>query len=175
MPKPVIAQIHGYCYDAGVIMGSLADITFVADDAKIGPYPTPGPLGAGYFAPEFTMLVGPKRAKEIFYVLGAVIDGPEAVRIGWANRSYPEAELPERTREYAELVARHPLDLLNLQKTAINRTAEMTGFRQAMYTGADMDTVAHYAESVFGYEKMIREHGFKEAMALWDSQFEEKK
>jgi enoyl-CoA hydratase len=170
-PKPVIARVQGYCYDAGVIMGSLADVTIVADDAKIGPYPTPGPLGAGYFAPEFTMLVGPKRAKEIFYVLGAVISGVEAVRIGWANRSYPSAELADRTAEFAALVARTPVELLTLQKMTINRTAEQTGFRQAMYTGADMDTFAHFSRPVVAYEKSIQEHGFKEAMRLWEGQF----
>lgn len=170
-PKPIVAQVHGYCYDAGVIMASLADVTFVADNAKISPYATPGPLGAGYFAPEFTMLVGTKRAKEIFLVLGATIDGPEAVRIGWANRTFPQTELAARTEEFAGLIARMPSDLLSLNKNAINRTAEMTGFRQAMYTGADMDTFAHFAPSVADYEATIREHGFNEAMRVWEAQF----
>jgi enoyl-CoA hydratase len=172
-PKPIIAQVHGYCYDAGVIIASLADITFVADDAKIAPYATPGPLGAGYFAPEFTMLAGPKKTKEIFLVLGATIDGPEAVRIGWANRTYPLAELPARTEEYAARMARMPFDLLSLNKNAINRTAEMSGFRQAMYVGADMDTFGHFAPSVLDYEKEILEHGFLNAMTRWEAQFEE--
>ena len=171
LPQPIVAQVHGYCYDAGVIMASLADVTFVADNAKISPYATPGPLGAGYFAPEFTMLVGTKRAKEIFLVLGATIDGPEAVRIGWANRTFPQTELAARTEEFAGLIARMPSDLLSLNKNAINRTAEMTGFRQAMYTGADMDTFAHFAPSVADYEATIREHGFNEAMRVWEAQF----
>jgi len=44
-PKPVIAQVHGYCLGAGTILCSFADIVIVADDSEIG-WPSL-PLGGG--------------------------------------------------------------------------------------------------------------------------------
>jgi len=35
-PKPTIAQVHGYCTDAGCYLQLLCDITVAADDAVLG-------------------------------------------------------------------------------------------------------------------------------------------
>ena len=91
LPLPVIAQVHGVCLAGGTQLAAICDVTFVADDARIG---TPQlPLGAGYVASFWAWFVGPKKAKEVFFPTGAVISAAEAVAMGLFNRVVPAAEL----------------------------------------------------------------------------------
>ena len=54
LPMPVIAKVHGYCLAGGTQLAAICDVTFVADDTKVG---TPQlPLGAGYVGSVWTWL-----------------------------------------------------------------------------------------------------------------------
>ena len=64
-PKPIIAQVHGYCLGVATQLAVMCDITVVAEDAHIGVPTTP--RGGGYISPMWAWLVGPKRAKEMSY------------------------------------------------------------------------------------------------------------
>ncbi|WP_425569133.1 enoyl-CoA hydratase/isomerase family protein [Pseudonocardia xishanensis] len=86
-PKPVIAAVHGYCIAGATQMCVFADLTIVAEDARIGEPALP--LGGGYIAPLWAPLVGPKRAKELAFLPGNAIDGRTAVEWGWANHAVP--------------------------------------------------------------------------------------
>ncbi|HEY7295222.1 MAG TPA: enoyl-CoA hydratase/isomerase family protein, partial [Dehalococcoidia bacterium] len=58
-PKPVIAQVHGFCLAGATQLCVMTDITIVAEDARIG---LPSiPVGGGFITPMWTWLVGPKR------------------------------------------------------------------------------------------------------------------
>ena len=67
-PKPVIAQVHGYCLGAGTILCSFADIVVVADDSEIG-WPSL-PLGGGVEEVLFAFYVGARKAKEYTFQIG---------------------------------------------------------------------------------------------------------
>jgi enoyl-CoA hydratase/carnithine racemase len=165
LPLPVIAEVHGACLAGGTQLAAICDITFVADDARIG---TPQlPLGAGYVASFWSWFVGPKKAKEIFFPTGVLITAAEAVTMGLFNRVVPAADLAAEVQTYATAVARTPKDLLALQKLAINRTQEVQGFRQALLQGAEIDAIAHLSPAVRTVNRHIADNGLKDALATF--------
>jgi len=166
LPLPVIAEVHGFCLAGGTQLASICDVTFVADDARIG---TPQlPLGAGYVASFWAWFVGPKKAKEVFFPTGAVLSAADVVAMGLFNRVVPAADLTGEVQAYARAVAMTPKDLLALQKLAINRTQEAQGFRQALLQGAEVDAIAHGSPAVRTVNRFIGEHGLREALGAFE-------
>ena len=166
-PKPVIAAVHGYCLGVGAQMCVFADITIVADDARIGE-PTV-PIGGGYVAPTWVAQVGAKRAKELAYIPGNWIDGRTAVEWGWANHSIPAAELIEAARSLAARIALTPPEVLRIKKLSINRAAEAAGFRTALEWIAEADASLHVDPAVLAIRERIRRDGLKAVMADYRS------
>jgi enoyl-CoA hydratase len=158
-PKPIIAAVHGYCMAAAAQMCVFADITVVADDVRIGE-PTI-PIGGGFIAPTWVSLVGHKRAKEFAFLPGNIIDGPTAVKWGWANHCVPASRLVNAVRSLAERIAKVPPDVLRLKKLSINRAAEAGGFRQALSGIAEIDALLHLAPSVLEIRARMKAEGIK--------------
>jgi enoyl-CoA hydratase len=164
-PKPIIAAIHGYCIAGATQIGVYADITIVADDARIGEPALP--IGGGYIAPTWVPLVGPKRAKEFAFVPGNAIDGKTAVEWGWANHSVPADQLVAAVEDLASRIARTPPAVLRIKKLSINRAAEATGFKAASASVAEMDALLHLTPAVLEIREWIAKVGLKEAMAAY--------
>ena len=162
-PKPVIAAVHGYCIAGATQMCVFADITVVADDARIGEPALP--IGGGYIAPLWAPLVGPKRAKELAFVAGNTIDGPTAVEWGWANHSVLAAQLVAVVEDLAGRIARTPPDVLRVKKLSINRAMESMGIRHATSSVAEMDALLHTAPDVVELRNWVAAVGLKEAIA----------
>lgn len=166
-PKPIIAAVHGYCVAGATQLCVYADITIVADDARIGE-PTL-PIGGGYIAPLWTPLVGPKRAKELAFIPGNAVDGATAVAWGWANHCVPQGDLIRATEFLAHRIAKTPPAVLRIKKLSINRAAEAGGFRAASDAVAEMDALLHMTPSVLELRKWVSEVGLKEAIASFRS------
>ena len=164
-PKPIIAAVHGYCIAGATQMCVFADITIVANDARIGE-PTV-PIGGGFIAPLWMPLVGPKRAKELAFVPGNSIDGPTAVEWGWANHSVPEDQLIPAVEDLAARIAKIAPEVLRIKKLSINRAAEAMGFRNAASGVAEMDALLHLSPPVVELKQWIAKVGLKEAIAAY--------
>lgn len=158
-PLPVITKVHGYCLGRAVQLAAVCDITFVAEDARVGAPQLP--LGAGFNSVYWAWLIGPKKAKELFFNTGSIISGTEAVRIGLFNRAFPADELDEAVEEYAQRLARTPRDILTLQKRAINRTQDLRGFREAMLQSVDVNVTAHHSDAVHEMNRRITRDGLR--------------
>ncbi len=156
---PVIAKVHGYCLAGGSQLASICDVTFVAEDARVGAPQLP--LGAGFVASFWAWQVGAKRAKEFFFPVGSVISGREAADIGLFNRAVPAEQLDQYVDDYVESVAKTPKEILVLQKKAINRTQEVQGFREALMGGVEIDAIAHFTTPVLEMNRSIRERGLR--------------
>lgn len=159
-PKPVIAAVHGYCVAGATQMCVFADLTIVAEDARIGEPKLP--VGGGYIAPLWAPLVGPKRAKEMSFVPGNHIDGRTAVEWGWANHAVPAERLRESVRGLADRIAMTPADVLRIKKASINRAMEAMGTRQATAAVAEMDALLHLSPSIVELREEIGRRGFKQ-------------
>ncbi|MTE00285.1 enoyl-CoA hydratase/isomerase family protein [Paracoccus sp. YIM 132242] len=158
-PKPVIAAVHGFCMGVGAQLCVFADMTLVADDARIG---EPGiPIGGGFIAPTWVPLVGHKRAKEFSFVPGNAIDGPTAVEWGWANHCVPADRLIEVAEELAARIALTPPAVLRAKKRSVNRAAEAAGFRTATNGLAEVDALLHLSPAVLAIRERMAREGLK--------------
>lgn len=158
-PKPVIVAIHGFCMGIAAQLASFADLTIVAEDARIS---EPGlPLGGGYVAPTWTVHVGVKRAKEFAFLPGNFIDGRTAADWGWANAAVPEEQLIACAEAMADRMALIPAAILTVKKQSINRAAEAAGFLQATAAIAESDAILHLEPSVLALRQRIADEGLK--------------
>ena len=121
--KPVIAAVNGVATGAGLDLALMCDMRFAAAGARMGEtYAKVGLVpgaGGAYFLPR---LVGVGKALEMFW--GAeLITADEALKIGMVNRVYPDAELMQKTREFATKVAKAPPISVQLIKRAVYQCA----------------------------------------------------
>lgn len=144
LAKPVIAQIHGYAIAGATELASACDLVYAADDAQIS-YPivrVASPPDWQYH----TVLLGLRRAMEIM-LTGDVIDGVEAARIGFANRSFPPERLEEEVLGVARRVASVPSDLAQINKRSVHRAFDVWGARAAIRAGTELQALAAHTES----------------------------
>ena len=122
-PKPVIAQVHGYCLAAGCYLEMLCDIAIAAEDALFG-----HPVGRGGVdsMPLWITYLGFRKAKELL-LTQQIIDGKEAARIGLVNRAVPADKLEEEVWKMAQGFAEAAPDGIAVQKEAFNTHAEIMG------------------------------------------------
>ncbi len=105
LQKPVIASVNGFAVGGGNVLQVVCDLTIAKESAifrQVGPMM--GSFDAGYGTWYLEDLVGKKRAKDIWYT-NPKITAHEAKEMGLVNRVVPDAELAEKTREYALEVA----------------------------------------------------------------------
>lgn len=105
LQKPVIASVNGFAVGGGNVLQMVCDVTIAKESAvfrQVGPMM--GSFDAGYGTWYLEDLVGKKRAKEIWYA-NPKMTASYAMEIGLINRVAPDAELKERTREFALEIA----------------------------------------------------------------------
>jgi naphthoate synthase len=107
LPKPVIAMVAGYAIGGGHVLHVVCDITIAADNARFGQTgPKVGSFDGGFGAALLSNIVGPKKAKEIWF-LCRQYTAEEAEKMGLVNTVVPLEQLEEETvkwcREMLEL------------------------------------------------------------------------
>ena len=126
MPKPTICQIHGGCIGGALELALACDLRVMAEDAVTGLVETRiGLLPDVGGCSRLPAVVGLGNAKELV-MLGKVIDGREAHRIGLANRISPADELDAAVDALCqELLACAPL-AVGLAKRVLDAAAKPT-------------------------------------------------
>ncbi len=124
--KPVVAAVNGYALGAGAEMAIASDFILMAESAKIGlPEVSIANFLGGGVTWLLPRLVGMAKARELVF-LGEKIDGAEAVRIGLANRVFPDAQFLEEARAFAKKLSPKPPFSMELAKKQLNFAAEST-------------------------------------------------
>lgn len=160
-PKPIIAAVHGYCIGGATQLCTFADMTIVAEDAKVGESVVP--IGGGYVAPTWVPLVGVRRAKELTYIPGHQIDGKTAAEWGWANYAVPAAHVLTAAESFAERIGRMPADALRMKKLAANRAAEANDPRDIASFVAQINAMTHATPAIAAMRAWLAEVGLKAA------------
>ena len=171
LPKPVIAQVHGYCMGGATQLAFLCDLTYVAEDTRIQ-YAAMR-AGGGLIPPTWALALGPKRAKEFGLAAGITIDGRTAAEWGWANHALPAGELEAAVAEMAIRIALEPPGNVELEKAAINRAFEAAGFRTVLLAGALSNAVGHGSADSAAIHHELQQVGAKEYARLKEERVRE--
>ncbi|MGI8805939.1 MAG: 1,4-dihydroxy-2-naphthoyl-CoA synthase [Thermoleophilaceae bacterium] len=130
-PKPVVAMVAGYAIGGGHVLHVVCDLTIAADNARFGQTgPRVGSFDGGFGAGVLASLVGPKRAKEIWF-LCRQYDAAQALDMGLVNAVVPLERLEEETVGWCrEMLAMSPF-ALRLLKASFNATEDgLAGLQQ---------------------------------------------
>jgi enoyl-CoA hydratase len=135
-PKPVIAQVHGWCVGGGSDMALCADIVIASEDARIGtPYSR---MWGCYLTGMWLYRLGLTMAKE-YALTGRPLSGREAADAGLVNRAVPFAELQSSVAEEAARLAAIPLSQLSAMKLIVNQAYENMGLASTQTLGPILD------------------------------------
>ena len=154
LAKPVIAQIHGYAIAGATELASACDLVYVADDAQIS-YPVVRVMSP----PDWqyhTVLLGLRHAMELI-LTGDPVSGPEAVAIGFANRSFPVDELEASVLAIAGRVAGVPSDLAQINKRSVHRAFDVWGARAAIRAGTELQALAGHTATAAEHREGLLE------------------
>lgn len=169
-PKPVIAQVHGWCVGGGTDLALCSDLIFMAEDAQIG-YPP-----ARVYGTPTTMLwvyrLGLEHAKQ-FLLSGDAIDAPTAHRIGLVSNVLPADRLAAETERYARRFQHIPSNQLALNKLLINQAFENMGLRTTQTLGTFFDGMTRHTEEALAWRNSFGEIGFRETIRRRDAPFED--
>ena len=133
-PKPVVSAVHGTAYGAGLALALLADISVVADDARL----SDGHVRLGLAAGDHAVLLWPLlcgMAKAKYHLLtGAPLDGREAERIGLVSRCAPEQQVLPQALDIAERLAQSSATAVGWTKSTLNHwyRAAMPAFEASL-------------------------------------------
>ncbi len=131
LPKPVVAMVAGYAIGGGHVLHVVCDLTIAADNARFGQTgPKVGSFDGGFGASVLSRLVGPKKAKEIWF-LCRQYGAQEALQMGLVNTVVPLERLEHETVQWCrEMLALSPL-ALRLLKASFNADEDgLAGIQQ---------------------------------------------
>ncbi|MGZ4173307.1 MAG: enoyl-CoA hydratase/isomerase family protein [Solirubrobacteraceae bacterium] len=118
--KPIVSAINGTAVGAGLAVALMADISIIAQDARL----TDGHLRLGVVAGDHAAILWPLlcgMAKAKYYLLTAdFIDGLEAERIGLVSRCVPADEVLDTALEVATRIATGPRQAARWTKRTLN-------------------------------------------------------
>jgi enoyl-CoA hydratase len=167
-PKPVIAQVHGWCVGGGSDMALCADLVVASDDARIGtPYSR---MWGCYLTGMWIYRLGLTRAKELA-LTGKPLSGTEAAAVGLINASVPfealEAEVAGRARQLAAL----PLSQLAAMKLIVNQAYENMGLAATQRLGPILDGLMRNTPDARAFIADAAESGVPSVVARRDGPF----
>ena len=118
--KIIISAINGTAVGAGLAVALMADISLMAEEAKI----TDGHVRLGVAAGDHAAIIWPMLcglAKAKYYLLTAdFIDGKTADQIGLVSKAVPADELMDFAMKTATKIATGPRDAASFTKRALN-------------------------------------------------------
>jgi enoyl-CoA hydratase len=135
-PKPVIAQVHGWCVGGGSDMALCADLVIASEDAQIGtPYSR---IWGCYLSGMWLYRLGLTKAKE-YALTGKPLSGRQAADIELINAAVPFERLEAAVGEQAEQLASIPASQLAAMKLVVNQAYESMGLHSTQTLGPILD------------------------------------
>lgn len=144
LPKPVIAMVAGYAVGGGHVLHMVCDLTIAANNAVFGQTgPKVGSFDAGYGCSAMSRLVGPKRAREMWF-LCRFYSAKEAMEMGLVNIVVPLENLEQETIKWCREILRNSPTAIRVCKAALNAVDdghagihEMGGNATLLYYGSE--------------------------------------
>ncbi len=167
-PKPVIAQVHGWCVGGGSDMALCADLVVAAEDAQIGtPYSR---VWGCYLTGMWIQRLGLAKAKE-YALTGKPLTGTEAEEIELINKAVPADQLEGEVLKLANQLARNPVSQLAAMKLIVNQAFENQGMRTTQVMGSLLDGMMRNTPEALAFVEKAVTEGVPAAVAERDGPF----
>jgi enoyl-CoA hydratase len=167
-PKPVIAQVHGWCVGGGSDLALCADLVIASEDAQIGtPYSR---VWGCYLTGIWIYRLGLTKTKELA-LTGAPLSGKEAAEIGLINRAVPFDRLEETVMEQARQLAQLPPSQLAAMKLIVNQAYENMGLHSTQLLGPILDGYMRNIPDAHRFIDLAANEGVGEAIRRRDGPF----
>ena len=167
-PKPVIAQVHGWCVGGGSDMALCADLVIASEDARIGT--SYSRMWGCYLTGMWLYRLGLTKAKEMA-LTGKPLSGAEAVEVGLINGAVPFARLEAEVRERARQLAAIPLSQLSAMKLIVNQAYENMGLASTQALGPILDGLMRSTPEARRFIVRAGREGVQSVVALRDGPF----
>jgi enoyl-CoA hydratase len=167
-PKPVIAQVHGWCVGGGSDMALCADLIIASEDAQIGtPYSR---IWGCYLSGMWLYRLGLAKAKE-HALTGKPLSGRQAADIELINHAVPFEQLEQTVAEQAAQLASIPLSQLAAMKMIVNQAYENMGLHSTQTLGPILDGLMRNTPDGRAFIEAAGTHGVKAATNERDAPF----
>jgi enoyl-CoA hydratase len=167
-PKPVIAQVHGWCVGGGSDMALCADLIIASEDARIGtPYSR---MWGCYLTGMWLYRLGLTRAKE-FALSGRPLSGAEAAAVGLINTAVAFEQLEAEVRSQALALAAIPASQLAAMKLIVNQAYENMGLGSTQLLGPVLDGLMRNTPQAREFIELAEREGVAAAIARRDGPF----
>jgi enoyl-CoA hydratase len=164
-PKPVIAQVHGWCVGGGSDMALCADLVIASEDARIGtPYAR---MWGCYLTGMWIYRLGLTRAKE-YALTGRPLSGTQAAEVGLINRAVPFADLESTVAEEARRLAAIPPSQTAAMKLIVNQAYENMGLASTQTLGPILDGLMRNTPDAERWIALAEKEGVRSAIEQRD-------
>jgi enoyl-CoA hydratase len=167
-PKPVIAQVHGWCVGGGSDMALCADLVIASEDARIGT--SYSRMWGSYLTGMWLYRLGLTKAKE-YALSGKPLSGREAADVGLINGSVPFERLEQEVAERAEQLASIPLSQLSAMKLIVNQAYDNMGLASTQTLGPILDGLMRNTPDAAEFIELAEGEGVQAAVAHRDRPF----
>jgi enoyl-CoA hydratase len=167
-PKPVIAQVHGWCVGGGSDMALCADLVVASEDARIGtPYAR---MWGAYLTGMWIYRLGLTKVK--WHALtGQPLSGTEAAEAGLINSAVPFDRLEDEVAALAARLATVPLSQLAAMKLVVNQAYENMGLASTQALGPILDGLMRNTPDAKRWIELAQSEGVAAAIAERDGPF----
>ncbi len=167
-PKPVIAQVHGWCVGGGSDFALCADLVIASEDAQIGtPYSR---MWGAYLSGMWIYRLGLAKAK--YHALtGRPLSGREAADIELINEAVPFAQLEDRVAALAAELATIPSSQLAAMKLVVNHAYEGMGLASTQTLGPILDGLMRNTPDALRFIERAENDGVRAAITDRDGPF----
>jgi enoyl-CoA hydratase len=167
-PKPVIAQVHGWCVGGGSDMALCADLVIASEDARIGT--SYSRMWGCYLTGMWLYRLGLTKAKE-FALTGKPLSGSEAAAAGLVNAAVPFEGLEDEVAERARQLAAIPSSQLAAMKLIVNQAYENMGLASTQLLGPVLDGLMRNTPDAHEFIELAEREGVGGAVAQRDGPF----
>ena len=167
-PKPVIAQVHGWCVGGGTDMALCADLVIASEDAQIGtPYAR---MWGCYLTGMWIYRLSLARCK--WHALtGEPLSGKQAAEIELINHAVPFGVLETTVRALAEKLAKLPLSQLAAMKLIVNQAYDNMGLATTQLLGPVLDGYMRNTPEALRFIEVAASEGVSSAVGERDAPF----
>ncbi|OJU94655.1 MAG: enoyl-CoA hydratase [Solirubrobacterales bacterium 67-14] len=167
-PKPVIAQVHGYCVGGGSDFALCADLIVASEDAVIGtPYSR---MWGAYLSGMWVYRLGLARTK--FHALtGRPLNGKQAAEVELINQAVPFEQLEATVAGLAADLVEIPSSQLAAMKLVVNQAYENMGLASTQTLGPILDGLMRNTPDALEFIDKAERGGVGEVIRERDGHF----